>query len=98
MIFLGNQKAYRDVHVLEGRGMRTLRLNEMTTVPITEFEVQALIDSQLNWEEEKRVRKELETNVHLREYYEMLLEQKKLLVLWWEAEQKKKERELLLHS
>jgi hypothetical protein len=78
--------------------MRISQSERMTSIPVTEFEVQALIDSQLDWEEEKRVRKELENNPFLRDYYRRMLEQKKLLVLWWESDKKKKELEILLHS
>lgn len=51
--------------------------------PVTEFEVEALVDSQLSWEEEKYVRQEMERNPALRAYYDQVIQQKKLLVAWW---------------
>jgi hypothetical protein len=55
----------------------------MLTFPITELDVQALIDSQLGWEEEKQVLQELAHNSELNSYYKDMLKQKKLLVEWW---------------
>lgn len=51
--------------------------------PVTEFEVEALVDSQLSWEEEKYVRQEMARNPLLRAHYEQVLWQKKLIVAWW---------------
>lgn len=53
------------------------------TERITELDVEALIDSQLDWEKEKRVLRELERNPGLRAYHEEMVKQKKLLVAWW---------------
>lgn len=58
----------------------------MISNPINELDVHALVDSQLTWEEEKRVRKEIENNPFLRKEYTKLMEQKKLLSMWWDKE------------
>lgn len=55
--------------------------------PVTDYDIQALIDNELDWESEKRVRLHLEHNPHAKKYYDDLVHQKKLLRLW--AEQKK---------
>jgi anti-sigma factor RsiW len=61
----------------------------MLTFPITELDVEALIDSQLSWEEEKIVRREMEKNPALLAYYAQILHQKKLIVAWWLSEMRK---------
>ena len=58
--------------------------------PITELDIEALVDSQLDWEQEKRVRHEMTTNPSLMLYYSQLISQKKLLASWWQQEQEKK--------
>lgn len=57
---------------------------------ITEYDVEALVDSQLTWEDEKQVRRELESNLVLRQYYEQLLAQKKLVIAWWTDQESRK--------
>lgn len=59
---------------------------DMISNPINELDVHALVDSQLTWEEETRVRKEIENNPFLRKEYTKLMEQKKLLSMWWDKE------------
>jgi hypothetical protein len=53
------------------------------TINITEFDVEALIDSQLDWEREKQVWRELAHNRALCAYYQEMLAQKKRLLAWW---------------
>jgi hypothetical protein len=65
----------------------------MLPFPITELDVQALIDSQLTWEEEKQVWREIENNEDLMDYYKRMLIQKKLLVVWWQSMQEEAESE-----
>lgn len=55
--------------------------------PVTDYDIQALIDNELDWESEKRVRIHIECNAAARRYYEDLVHQKKMLRLW--AQQKK---------
>jgi len=52
----------------------------MAPFPITELDVQALVDSHLGWEEEKRVWRAIQANPALETYYRQILAQKKLLV------------------
>jgi anti-sigma factor RsiW len=61
----------------------------MLKFPITELDVQALVDSQLTWEEEKQVRREMGKNFALKKHYDQIVKQKKLLVNWWKNETKK---------
>lgn len=53
---------------------------------ITEFDVQALVDSHLTWEEEKRVLQAIRTDPALHAYYLQIVAQKKLLVAWWKEQ------------
>ncbi len=58
----------------------------MQVSPITELDVQALVDSQLNWEEQKRVSQGIRRSLALTAYYTRIVAQKKLLLLWWQNE------------
>lgn len=51
-----------------------------------DFDIQALVDSQLNWEDEKKVWKAIESNPELKRRYEDLVRQKKMLLQWWAGE------------
>ena len=51
-----------------------------------DFDIQALVDSQLSWEDEKRVWKAIESNPDLKRRYDELVRQKKLLLQWWSSE------------
>jgi hypothetical protein len=53
---------------------------------LNDFDVQSLVDSQLGWEDEKRVWKEIESSPALRRRYDELVAQKKLLLQWWASE------------
>ncbi len=53
---------------------------------VTDYDIQALVDGQLEREEEKRIWCHIEKNsLHLRRYEE-LVAQKKLLLMWWAGE------------
>lgn len=57
-----------------------------TTRQTDDFDIQALVDSQLDWENEKRVWKEIESDPALQRRYNELVSQKKLLLQWWAGE------------
>lgn len=50
---------------------------------ITDTDIQALIDNELDHESEQRVRTCLNQNRKAKERYETLKQQKELLKLWW---------------
>lgn len=56
------------------------------TNTITDFDIQALIDNELAWEEAKFVRAYIENHDWARERYEELLIQKRALQSWWTQE------------
>ncbi len=74
------------------------------TAQVNDFDIQALVDSQLGWEDEKRIWKEIENNPALKRRYDELVTQKKLLLQWWAGEdggrtkssQSQERREILL--
>ncbi len=51
---------------------------------ITELDIQALVDNQLEWEKAKEVLVYIDSNRWAQQYYEQLVRQKKLLKVWWE--------------
>ena len=55
----------------------------MTIQTITDFEIQALVDNELSWEEEKQVRAYIEASAAARSRYDELVRQKRLLQEWW---------------
>lgn len=50
---------------------------------ITDFDIQALIDNELDWEEEKRIREAINYNSQFMERYNILQKQKILIQNWW---------------
>jgi hypothetical protein len=51
---------------------------------ITDYDIEALIDNELDWEREKEVRRAIKNNsTHLKKYRELLL-QKKLVQKWFQ--------------
>lgn len=52
----------------------------------TDLDVQALVDHQLDWEEEKRVWSRVKEDPALLARYNELIAQKKLLQIWWKSE------------
>lgn len=55
---------------------------------VTEYEIQALVDNQLEWENAKDVLRYIDQNPWAQAYYEQLVRQKKLLKSWWEDRMK----------
>lgn len=52
---------------------------------VSEMDIQALVDNELTWEDEKRVRAFIATDAKARATYEMLRRQKALLKDWWDS-------------
>lgn len=50
---------------------------------VTDFDIQALIDNELDWEDEKRVRDYLRSHDWAKKRYEELRAQKETLQRWW---------------
>ncbi len=70
------------------RGEQALSLflfkaSEIMQCCVTDFDIQALIDNELGWEEEKRIHAYLSDNPTARKYYEEMVEQKDRLKKWW---------------
>ncbi|HYD18616.1 MAG TPA: hypothetical protein VEF76_09070 [Patescibacteria group bacterium] len=53
---------------------------------VNDYDIQALVDAQLDWEEEKKVWQAIQANSILQRRYEELVNQKKLLLAWWASE------------
>ena len=62
----------------------------MLSLSITEFDVQALVDSHLPWEEEKRVLRGIRSDPALQAYYKQIVAQKKLLIFWSQNKEPRK--------
>ena len=62
----------------------------MPEFPVTEYDVQALVDRQLRGVVEKKVRDAIAASPALRAYHLQLLIQKQLLAEWWAGEIRKK--------
>lgn len=54
---------------------------------ITDYDIQALVDNELGWEEEKRVRNYIDNHAWARRRYDELQEQKQSLHIWFSAKQ-----------
>lgn len=50
---------------------------------ITDHDIQALIDNELDAEEEKFVRELIKKNIYAQKRYEELKKQKNLIQMWW---------------
>lgn len=50
---------------------------------LNDQDIQALVDNQLGWEDEKKVRKMVADDPRAQERFNALREQKNLLVSWW---------------
>lgn len=50
---------------------------------ISNLDIQALVDNELSWEEEKKVRRYLDAHPGSQKHFESLRNQKKLLQEWW---------------
>ena len=55
----------------------------MSAQNISDYEIQALVDNELDWEKEKRVRAFVDNNARAQERYQELIEQKEILREWW---------------
>lgn len=55
----------------------------MTYNNITDQDIQALIDSELDWETEKKVRQAISKDTVYQNRYHLLKSQKTLLQTWW---------------
>ena len=55
---------------------------------VTDFDIQALIDNELDYETEKTVMSYLDKDVKAKERYDTLKRQKKLLQEWWRNQSK----------
>lgn len=60
----------------------------MDQTVISDLDIQALVDNQLSWEEEKRVRAHIAQDTRAKARFEMLKHQKVLLNEWWSAKHK----------
>lgn len=58
----------------------------MTYFSVTDFDIQALLDNELDWEEEKRVRDYIHNNPNAMRRYKQLYDQKKALQRWGRQE------------
>lgn len=52
-------------------------------LPVTYFDIQALVDKELPWEREAEVRAYIDSNPAARQQFEELCAQKKILQKWW---------------
>lgn len=55
----------------------------ITDQNITDYDIQALVDNELPWEEEKRIRAYITSNPDAHERYKELCRQRALLKDWW---------------
>ncbi len=53
---------------------------------ITDLDIQALVDNELDQKDQERVRKAIECNAYFLVRYEELKKQKKLLQDWWQQQ------------
>lgn len=58
----------------------------MSDFPITDSDIQALVDGELPPAQRERIRQAMEQAPHLYERYLNLRQQKALLLTWWDAE------------
>lgn len=52
---------------------------------VSDMDIQALVDNELTWEDEKRVRSYIAGDASAKARYEMLRRQKILLKEWWDS-------------
>lgn len=62
---------------------RVDRQNPIMWQVITDFDIQALVDNELSWEDEKRVRAYLQSNPDANRRYMELCDQQSMLRQWW---------------
>jgi len=56
--------------------------------PVTDYDLQALVDNELDHEEEKRIRAYIEQDFSARKRYDELVKQKKAVMQWWQDSHK----------
>ena len=56
------------------------------TAPLSDYDIQALIDNELDWERAKIVMAHIDTDPTLKKRHTLLLAQKHLLQNWWQAQ------------
>lgn len=55
-------------------------------INFSELDIQALIDNEMDWEEQKQLLFHLESDETLKKKYHSLLEQKHLIQRWWKSQ------------
>lgn len=55
----------------------------MERAPLSDFDIQAYIDNELEWERAKAVLAQIESDPALRKRYETLLQMKHSIQNWW---------------
>lgn len=63
----------------------SVRRKRLMKPKISTYDIQALIDGELDQEDAKCVKLEIEKNPHLRQLYEDLVFQKTMLQEWWKG-------------
>ncbi len=58
----------------------------MNTKFFTDYDIQALVDNELTWEDEKKVRDFIGRNPPAQKRYDELERQKNLLKEWWRSQ------------
>jgi anti-sigma factor RsiW len=64
------------------------RMNGAMWQVITDFDIQALVDNELSWEDEKRVRAYIQSNPDAKRRYDELSAQQTALRSWWKQTEK----------
>lgn len=59
----------------------------MSSDKITDYDIQALVDGELNREESRRVKNVIESDPKAAYRYQELLDQKEMLGAWWKNRQ-----------
>lgn len=57
----------------------------MVTDKIPDYAIQALVDDELDWQEEMRIKELLKDDEDARLRYQELMQQKQLLKNWWNS-------------
>lgn len=56
----------------------------MTSQSITDFDIQALLDEELDWEDAKRIQQYINASPEAQKRYNELSQQRKMLRSWWD--------------
>lgn len=57
----------------------------MVTDKIPDYAIQALVDDELDWQDELRIKERMKEDEHARLRYQELMQQKQLLKNWWDS-------------